>query len=106
MTMPEWLQKLWDGFLDVIQAAVSTIGDMLKDIAIWLVDQLMDVAIAAMNGLASFLDWNPAEYISALPESVINMMGLIGVGQALSIVTGALIIRMLLQLIPFVRLGS
>jgi hypothetical protein len=33
-------------------------------------------------------------------------MGLIGIGQAVSLIIAAISIRVILQLIPFVRLGS
>jgi len=89
-----------------LESVVLTMFDMLKDFLFWMVDILLGFAIGILNTFAIPLNWNPAEYISALPDEVINMMGLIGLGDATVIITTAILIRLGMQLIPFVRLGS
>jgi hypothetical protein len=42
----------------------------------------------------------------SLPGDIVNIMGLLGFGDAANIIMTAISIRLLLQLIPFVRLGS
>ena len=43
---------------------------------------------------------------SSMPEEIINILGLLGVGPACGIIVAAIAIRLVLQLIPFTRLGS
>ncbi|MOA59084.1 hypothetical protein D3C78_1836160 [compost metagenome] len=42
----------------------------------------------------------------AIPAEVLNVLGLLGAGEAVAIIISAIGVRMLLQLIPFTRLGS
>ena len=41
-----------------------------------------------------------------LPGEILNIMSLLGVGTCVSIIAAAIGIRLVLQLIPFTRLGS
>lgn len=106
MKLPEWLKNAVDTIGDTFVAAVASIADMLKDLFYWLFDMLMTFAVGLLNGLAATLDFNPGQYISALSPELVNIMGLIRIGEAMTIIGSAIIIRLLLQLIPFVRLGS
>lgn len=94
----------WFGSLFV---AVFKAGwDMLSDLVCWGFDGLLGIAVTAMNAVdlsglnGAFGAW------SQLPHEMLNVMGLMGLGAASAIVVAALGIRLLLQLIPFTRLGS
>lgn len=106
MGILEWLQSVWENFVQMIQALVATLMDMLKDLFIFLFSLVMELGIAILNGIGSAMSWNPSTYISALPPEVTNIIGLIGVGEAITIIGGAILIRLTLQLVPFTRLGS
>ena len=116
----DWFAKIFttvfeffkDNIKAVIKWVVETIGevfkaawDFLKDAVSWVLEQILDIAISAANALdLSALDgFNGA---GSLPAEVVNVMQLLGVGTAIGIITAAIGIRLLLQLIPFTRLGS
>lgn len=85
-------------------AAAFTLG---KDLFSWLIEQLFDLIIWLLDQIPlDFEMFNPAQYISALPAEVVQMIGYIRLGEALAIIVAAIIIRIGLQLIPFTRLGS
>lgn len=107
--MQSIIDFLRDAFLFLYQkleSVVLTIFDLLKDFLFFCIDTLLGLAISILNTFAIPLNWNPAQYVSALPPEMINVIGLCGVGEAAVIVTTSLLIRLGMQLIPFVRLGS
>lgn len=110
---PSWFQSIVNWFSasfaaikQFILSCFNTMFDMFKDLLYWTVDVLMGFAAGIANTLGEGLDFNPAQYFSAIPSDVQNILGLIGLGEALAMITTSIVIRMLLQLIPFVRLGS
>lgn len=101
------LLTYFDWFNDLMIRLSLTLFDMLSDLFIALFDLIMLVVIPLITGLLDSLDFiNLTGYIDLLPAEAKNFMQLIGFGQAFSIIISALIIKLLLQLIPFVRLGS
>lgn len=102
----DFLYSLFIALFQKLESVVFTIFDMLKDFFFWLVDTLLTFAISLLNAISFPVTWNPSQYISALPPEVKNMLGLIGLQEAFSIIVSAILIRLALQLIPFVRLGS
>lgn len=95
----------WFGSLFV--AVFVALWDMIKDAFSWVFDQLMSIVVSAVAAIdVSALNGLSAQGWGALPAEVLNILGLIGVGTAIQIITAAILIRMVLQLIPFVRLGS
>lgn len=94
----------WFGKLTV--AVFVAASDLGKDLFSWLFDQVCKVIIAALSALDLSALTQYANSAGSLPASIINILGLLGVGTAISIITAAIVIRLMLQLIPFVRLGS
>lgn len=94
-----WFGKL---FVAVFVAA----SDLGKDLFSWLFDQVCKVIVSAIGGLDLSGLTQFAQSAGTLPASILNILGLLGVGTAISIITAAILIRLALQLIPFVRLGS
>jgi hypothetical protein len=102
--------------LDKINAALAWFGslfvnlfvalwDLIRDAFTWLFDSAMGVGASAVNaidvsGLSTALSG------SAIPANVMLVLSCIGFGQALALISTALVIRFTLQLIPFIRLGS
>lgn len=77
------------------------------DLGCWLFEQVLQLVISILNTVSlDFSAFNPGQYISGLPADVVNMLGLIRVGEALAIIVAAIVVRVTLQLIPFTRLGS
>jgi len=114
------MQKIWDaisavydfitGFpqfiIDVVKKLITSFFTMLKDLFIWILKQLFDLVISVLNAFDLSSVQNAIAGYGTLPADIVNILGLCGVGDALAIIVGAIIIRFLLQLIPFVRLGS
>lgn len=95
----EWFGALWKDAFDATWL-------MIKDAASWLVDQLLGLVVGAANlldvsGLTSYVqEWGN------VPAEVMNVLALLGIGTASAIIISAVGIRLVLQLIPFTRLGS
>lgn len=84
-------KALWDMLIDFVAQMVTTFLQLIKE------------AIAALDFAAlsaSLGTWG------SLPGEVINILQLLHIGTAVGIITAAIGIRLVLQLIPFVRLGS
>lgn len=93
-------------FADLFVAAFVALLAVFKDAFSWLLDSLLGVAVTAINGVDVS---GITQYTSGarnLPGEILNVLSLLGVGEAVTIIAAALLIRMTLQLIPFVRLGS
>lgn len=80
------------------------IWNMLTDLLCWSFEAVLAIAIGALDAIA--IPFNPQTYYNMIPADVANMLGYIGIPQALSIIVAGLVIRFLLQTIPFVRWGS
>lgn len=94
-----WLGKL---FVKCWEAA----WDIFRDAACWPFEQLMRITLGAvgaidLSGIESY-----TSMAGDLPGEIINIMGLLGVGTCAGIITAAIGVRLVLQLIPFTRLGS
>jgi len=94
----------WFGKLAV--AVFASGWDFACDAFCWPFDQITDILVSAVQSLdLSGLQQQVGSW-GSLPADVINVLGLLGVGQASAIIISAITIRLTLQLIPFVRLGS
>lgn len=116
----EWLKATWTDFVTWIADSIKTLvkfftdlvvnifkaaWDMLTDLVCWVLEKLLDLVVSAVKAL----DFSGLQGFAAgagLPEEILNVMALCGVGSAVSIITVAIGIRLALQLIPFTRLGS
>lgn len=116
----EWLKSTWTDFVDWIKETITTLvkffsdlvvnvfkaaWDVLTDLVCWVLEQLLGLVVSAvyaldLGGLQGFASG------SGLPDEILNVMALCGVGSAVFIITAAIGIRIALQLIPFTRLGS
>lgn len=95
----EWFGKL---AIAVFKAA----WDFIRDAACWPFEQVMEIVTSAieaidMSGLSDQVgQWG------SLPGEITNILGLLGIGTASTIIIAAIGVRLVLQLIPFTRLGS
>lgn len=95
---------VWIGdlFTDVFLAA----WDFFMDGVCWVVDKLLGLAVDAVGSMSTGIFKDAAATFQLIPPEVLQTLSLLGVGQAIGIITVAISIRLVLQLIPFVRLGS
>lgn len=82
-----------------------SIWDLVKDGFSWLFEQILTVATSAI-GAIDVSGLPKLSTFGSLPAEVMNILGLLGVAQAIAVIVTAIGIRFVLQLIPFVRLGS
>ncbi len=101
-----WIKSFLDWILSFFKSLVLTLWDMFTDVFYLVIDLILKTVGVVIDGVFSLLTFDPLQYVSAIPPSVMNILGLIGLGQALTIIGVAILIRLGLQLIPFTRLGS
>ncbi|MBF5006636.1 DUF2523 family protein [Diaphorobacter caeni] len=109
-TLLDWLKtafdKLFSWFGDIFVAIFKAAWDFLGDGVCWVLEQLLGVAVSAANALdLSGLQGHASDW-SIMPPEIVNVMQLSGLSVAVPIVVAAIGIRLILQLIPFTRLGS
>lgn len=94
----------WIGQLFVL--VFVALWDLLRDLACWVFESMLDIAISALDGI----DLGPLENMGnawgQLPAMVLEVLAAIGLAEAVGLVVAAITVRLLLQLIPFTRLGS
>lgn len=105
--MGDMFARWWQVCKDYFYSLILSLQVMIKDVFIWLFDAFMSLAVTILNGMGDlFSALDVTQYISAIPADVANVMSLIGLGTAMGMIITAISVRLLLQLIPFVRLGS
>lgn len=91
-------------FLSVFSQIFKDVWNMVTDIGCWFVEGLLGIAAGALSAIS--IPFDPQTYYSMIPPEVGQMLGAIGLTQGITIVVSALVIRFMLQTIPFVRWGS
>lgn len=90
--------------LNVFLQIFKDLWNLVTDMFCWVLDQALSLVSTIIDTIT--VPFDPSTYYSMIPADTANMLGIIGVPQALGMIVSALIIRFTLQLIPFVRLGS
>jgi len=91
---------------DLAKAVFKALWDMVADAFSWVFEQFMEVVESAISVLDFSAINAQLQAFDAIPAGVLEVLSASGVGTGLAIIGTALVIRMGLQLIPFVRLGS
>jgi len=91
-------------FLSVFKQIFVDMWNLVTDMFCWVLDSVLSLAASIVSAIS--VPFDPGTYYSMIPPQMANTLGIIGLPQALSMIVAALVIRFLLQLIPFVRLGS
>lgn len=93
--------------LELFKQLAITIFDVVADVFLFVLDSLMFAVITLFNGFVDLLEFlNFSEYYDYLPSDFVDAAGALGLGQVFTIVLSAHAIKIILQLIPFVRLGA
>lgn len=93
-------------FGELAKAVFQALWDLVRDAVCWPFEQLLDVVLSALSAVDTTELFEKIFVWDGLPAELINILGLLGIGQASLIVVIAIGIRLVLQLIPFTRLGS
>ena len=103
----EWLVNLFNIVMSFIYSLFLSVPQIMKDFFFWIVDQLMGVMQWAANLVLSlFAPIDLSQYLTSIPPNVSWVFMQLGLPNCLLIIGSAIVIRLTLQLIPFVRLGS
>lgn len=98
--LPAW-------FLAVFSIVFVSLFDLGRDVLAWLFEQALSIALSTVGQIdLDFSVFDPSRYWASIPADVINVLALLHLPQCVGIIVAAATVRFLLQLIPFVRLGS
>lgn len=82
---------------------IAAIGGMLINLVGTLVGRVMialGISVITYTGMSTSLEWlktNALQAVSGLPSQVIQILGILRVGQCISIVFSAILARMIIQ---------
>lgn len=91
--------------LELVGELVDAMFSVIKNAFIWAWDGILGVVVSAVNSL-SFSIPSVSSFWVQVPADVINILSLVGFAEAMAIIASAILVRLGMQLIPFVRLGS
>lgn len=105
--MWDWIVVQFETIINVLYNLYVSIRDVLFDIPPWILDQMLTIATRLLTGVLSLLEpVDLGQYLTGLPSEVSWTLSMIGLPQCVGIISSAIVVRLLLQLIPFTRLGS
>ena len=87
-------------------AAFAAFWLLSTDLGCWLVEQLLSFAVEMISEIDVSEFQQASTAWGSLPVEVLNSLGLVKSGLAVSIIVAAIGVRLVLQLIPGTRLGS
>lgn len=103
----DWVNDLFQQLLDGIIALFMSLLEIFKDIVYWFFNLIMNVVDELLLLAISLLEpIDIGQYMTGFPPEAAWVLGQIGIPQALAMIVSAIGIRIILQLIPFTRLGS
>lgn len=94
-------------FESIVQSCLLTIWDAEVDFFLWALDISMRLGTKILNGLTSVLSFTDiTQYINMMPPVVLNMLQLLGIPTAITMIMTTYATRVVLGMIPFIRLGA
>lgn len=94
-----WIGEL---FVKVFEA----LWDLARDAFCWAFESILQLVASILGGFDFSALSGAVGAWAGLPASVLEVLSAIGLSQALGLVLTACGIRLMLQLVPFTRLGS
>lgn len=104
--LASFFRGLWDSFTKFMRDLMLTLFDVIIEVFYFLFEMIILVVVNLLNGLTELGTFTLAPFVTALPLEVTQILSAIGFPEATAMIGVALFTRLLLQLIPFVRLGS
>lgn len=105
--MWDWILELYNGLLDGLYRLYLSIKDVIMDIPLWVVDQILGAVSLILDSVLSLLEpIDLSSYLHVDNSQVAWTLSMIGLPQCLGVISSCILVRILLQLIPFTRLGS
>lgn len=99
-SIPLWIIGLFSAFF-------LSLFDLGKDILCWCFDQMLTLLIYIISSIdVSSVSFDVSSFWAVIPSQALNIMSYLYLPQAMAMIFSAIGIRLFMQLIPFVRLGS
>ncbi|HHC7292212.1 TPA: VSK receptor [Vibrio campbellii] len=93
--------------LELFKKLGTTLYDIFNDLFLFIFDSVMTAVMLLVNSLTDLLQFiDFSEYYDSLPSDFLDAAAAVGLHEVFGIFLAAHTIKLLLQLIPFVRLGS
>ncbi len=103
----QWFIDLFTNLKEFLLSLFASLAEVFKISVYWLFNLLMNIVDSLINVVMTLLSpIDISQYMTGFPSGAAWVLGQIGVPQALVMIVASLGIRLLLQLIPFTRLGS
>ena len=103
----DWIVDLFNKLIEFLYRLIISLVDMIKDVFIWALDEILTLCQSLIDWVFGFFEpMDISQYLTSIPSEVSWVLSAIGLPQAMTIILASLVVRLLLQLIPFVRLGS
>ncbi len=103
----DWIVELFNKLIAFLYMLLLSLIDMLKDLFYFVVEEIFEVANGLLTWVFGFFEpVDIGQYLTAIPPTVSWVLAMIRIPQCLTIILAAITCRILLQLIPFTRLGS
>ena len=98
---------MWNNIITFVKDLLESLLLMLVDFFSMIFESLLDLVKTATDGIFDRIDTSMlTNAMGNVPAQIIHVATMVGVGECIGIITAALIIRFIIQLIPFIRLGS
>ncbi|WP_417582113.1 DUF2523 family protein [Nitrincola sp.] len=101
-----FFKGLWDNFLTFMRDVLLTLFDAITEVFYFLFDMILQFVITVLSGFEELGSFAVGPLLNQLPSESKQMLAAVGFTEAMGMIAAALIIRLIMQLIPFVRLGS
>ncbi|MBF9000485.1 VSK receptor [Vibrio nitrifigilis] len=105
--MWDWIVELFNDLLEFFYKLFLSLVDALKDLFAWVFDQIFDLIEVVISYIMTlFAPFDLSELTDSIPSTAAWVLSNIGLPNCLVLIATAIGIRLVLQLIPFTRLGS
>lgn len=101
-TLMTFLSDILAWFITLVVTVITALLDMLKDLAFWLFAQILQLLQSILDGLDFAFDFNLQALINEIPVEILQVLSLIRIPEAMTIIVGAYMIRVGLRAIPYV----
>ncbi|MFA0062671.1 VSK receptor [Vibrio breoganii] len=103
----QWLVDLIQNLIDFIYSLFISVLELVKDIVYWFFDLIMNIVDSLLSIVISLFEpIDISQYMGGFPPQASWVLSQIGLPQAIAMIVVSLGVRLLLQLVPFTRLGS
>lgn len=98
--------SFFENLANFVKDIFISIWDLVKDFFYWIFDTMINLVVLAVESIDVSGITSQTGAFGSLPAEILNVAGLLHLGTCMTIIFSAITVRLILQLIPFTRLGS